>query len=266
MANRAPWLGVAGLLAVLAIASLAGSAVGVGPLAPTTPPDKVTDATEMFARSLQAVLDATAVHLDASVSGRIPGAVIGQPSTSVTLDGTSAAIDLRPRDAKTRTHVESPPLGVALDAVTSWDGVSYRTSAGEPWRKDSLGAISAGAGIDINPLTFVDRLRDYLARSGVTPTVTEAICAGASGVCHRVALDAGSGAAEILGMLLPAENRAALPPVITRVTLDTDSKSLRPARFVVDVVSDDRSVDLHLVVDAGRWNEDIVIAEPSQGS
>lgn len=266
MADRAPLLGAAALLAALAIASLAGSAVGVGPLAPTTPPDKVTDPREMIARSLQAVLDADAVHLAATVDGLVPGAVVGRDEHTVTLDGTATTFDIRPKDAKTRTRVDSPALGVTLDAVTAWDGAWYRTSSDVPWHKDSLGALSAGSGIDINPLTFVDRLRGFLARDDVVPEVTDIPCAGASGRCHRVVLDAGTDPAAILGAMLPGGGGTSLPPARTSVTLATDAQSLRPVRLELDVASGDGTLDLRVVVDASDWDGDIRIEEPPAGS
>ncbi len=79
MANRGPLVGVAVLVAVLGVLTVVGGVVGVGPLASTTPADQVTDPREMIARSLQSVLDANAVHLDATVSGTVPGALAGSP-------------------------------------------------------------------------------------------------------------------------------------------------------------------------------------------
>lgn len=266
MTDRAPILGAAALLAVLAIASLAGSAVGVGPLAPTPSPETVTDPKEMIARSLQAVLDADAVHIDATVDGSIPGAVVGRGEDRVTLDGTTASFDIRPKDAKTRTRVDSPALGIGLDAVTAWDGAWHRSSSTEPWHEESLGAISAGAGVDINPLTFVDRLRAFLARDDLVANVTDVACAGASGRCHHVVLDAGTDPAAILGAMLPGNGGATLPPARTTLTLDTDTGSLRPAHLELDIASANGTVDLHLVVDASDWDGDIRIEEPTAGS
>ena len=259
-------LGVAGLAAVLGIVVFGGAAVGVGPLAATTPPDKVTDPREMVARSLQAVLDATAVHLDATLTGTLAGAVLDRPEAQIDLAGTVAEGDIRPKDAKTRAHIASGPLGVELDTVTIWDGVWYRTGADAPWTKASAGGAAAQAGVDINPLTLVDRLRSYLARPDLAPVVTDVACASTSGRCHRVVIDAGSDPGSTLAAMLPVERQATFPEVTTTLTLDTDSLTLRPSRIVMDVASEDGTVDLHLVVDASRWDEELVIAEPSAGS
>jgi hypothetical protein len=45
--------------------------------------------------------------------------------------------------------------------------------------------------------------------------------------------------------------------------LDADFMTLRPVHLVVDVQSDDGTVDLELVVDASHWDEDLAIEEPS---
>jgi hypothetical protein len=263
LANRGPSLGVAVLLAILGVGSLVGAVAGVGPLATAEPAEKVKDPEEMLARSLQSIIDADSVHLDAIVSGSLPGSLLERPEASVVLDGTRAAADVRPKDAKTHAHLESAPLGVDLDTITDWDAIWYRTDAQAPWTKASIGALSAGAGIDINPLTLVDRVRGYLARPDVTPTLRDVACGSPSRRCRHIELDAGTEPSEILGLLLPPERRADLPAARTFVTLDADAATLRPVHLVVDVTSDDGSIDVHLAVDASHWDEDLVIEEPS---
>ena len=54
--------------------------------------------------------------------------------------------------------------------------------------------------------------------------------------------------------MLPPEQAADLPPIRTTLTLDTDAETLRPAHLVLDAVSDDGTVDLHLVLDASGWD------------
>jgi hypothetical protein len=267
VANRGPLLGAAALVAVLGILVVVGGVVGVGPLAATTPADQVTDPREMIARSLQSVLDANAVHLDATVTGTIPGALVGRPEQSMVLDGTTAQADLRPRDARTGTSLDSTPLGVALETVTVWDGAWYRTPPDGPWSRASLGGAAADAGVDANPLTLVDRLRAWLARPDLDPTVTDVPCAGESGTCRRIVLEAGTDPAELLGALLPDNNESALPEVTTTITLDADARTLRPAHVELQMRSEDGSVDLRVVLDASRWDDPgIVIEEPPSGS
>ena len=84
-----------------------------------------------------------------------------------------------------------------------WDGAWYRTAPDEPWARASLGGASAEAGVDINPLTLVDRLRAYLATPGATATTRDVPCASGSGRCHEITLDAGSDPVTILGLMLP---------------------------------------------------------------
>jgi hypothetical protein len=148
-----------------------------------------------------------------------------------------------------------------------WDGVWYRTGPDDAWQRASLGGASAGAGVDINPLSLVDRLRSYLASPGIVPALEDVACASASGRCHRVTLEAGRDPATILRAMLPTDEAAALPEIRTTMTLDTDVETLRPAHLVLDAVSDDGTVDLHLVLDASRWDDPaITIEEPSAGS
>ncbi len=263
---KGPWATII-IVAIAALAILGGGRVlGVGPLAAAVAPDKVTDPAEMLARSLQATIDASSVHLSGTVSGTIPGRLVNRPETAISLDGTVIDGDLRPKDGKTRAHVVSPGLDISFDTVTIWDGVWYRTAPDAPWMKASLGAASAGAGIDINPLTLVDRLRSYLATPGLVPTVRDVACGSASGRCHEVRLDAGSDPASILALLLPEDRAQPLPAIDVVITLQTDTATLRPAHLVLDAVSASRSVDIHLVLDASGWDQDLVIEQPSTGS
>jgi hypothetical protein len=266
MQNRGPWPAIAAIVVALVVIVGGGTALGVGPLAATPPPSEVTDPKEMIARSLQATIDANAVHLEGTIAGTIPGALVGRPEAAVTLDGSTVEADLRPKDAKTALHVVSPGLEVDLETITVWDGVWYRTGPDEPWQRATLGGASAEAGVDINPLTLVDRLRSFLATPGIAPVLEEVDCASASGRCHRVTLDAGRDPATILRSMLPPEQAADLPPIRTTLTLDTDAETLRPAHLVLDAVSEDGTVDLHLELDASDWDSaDIVIEEPPTG-
>jgi hypothetical protein len=267
VANRGPLLGVAALVAVLGVLIIVGGVVGVGPLASTTPADQVTDPREMIARSLQSVLDANAVHLDATVSGTIPGTLVSRPDERVVLDGTTARVDLRPRDARTAASVTSPPLDVALETVTVWDGAWYRNSPDGPWSRASLGGAAADAGVDANPLTLVDRLRSWLARPELDPTVTDVPCAGESGMCRHIVLEAGTDPADLLGALLPDDSESAMPEVTTTITLDADARTLRPAHLELEMRSEDGTVALKLALDASRWDDPgILVEEPPSGS
>jgi hypothetical protein len=267
MRNRGPLPVVGGVIVVMLVLVVAGTALGFGPLGASQPPAEVTDPKEMLARSLQATLDAQAVHLEGDLSGTIPGDLVQRDEDAVSLDGSEVVVDLRPHDAKTSITLTSPGLDVDVAAISVWDGVWYRTGAEDEWQRASLGGTSAGAGVDINPLTLVERLRSYLATPGVTPTLAEVDCASASGRCHRVTVDAGRDPATILRAMLPADRAGELPDVRTTITLDTDSQTLRPAHLVVDATSDDGTIVLHLELDASGWDDPaIVIEEPKAGS
>ena len=267
MHNRGPLPLIGAALLVVLVLVAGGTALGFGPLGATPPPAEVSDPKEMVARSLQAVIDSQAVHLEGTLSGSIPGSLVERDEAAVALDGTTVSSDVRPKDAKTSTGLTSPGLDVDVAAISVWDGVWYRTGPDDPWQRASLGGASAQAGVDINPLSLVDRLRSYLASPGITPTLEEVACASASGHCHRVTLDAGTDPALILRAMLPTDQAATLPDVSTTLTLDTDVETLRPAHLVVDAVSDDGTVDLHLVLDASGWDDPaITIEEPSAGA
>jgi hypothetical protein len=267
MGNRGPLPVVGGAIVIILVLVGAGTALGFGPLAGSLPPAEVTDPKEMLARSLQATLDAEAVHLEGELSGTIPGDLVERDESPVSLDGSTVAADLRPRDAKTSTTLTSPGLDLDVAAISVWDGVWYRTRPDDDWQRASLGGTSAEAGVDINPLTLVERLRSYLATPGTAPTLKDVACASASGRCHRVTVEAGRDPATILRAMLPADQAGELPDVRTTVTLDTDALTLRPAHLVIDAASDDATIVLHLELDASRWDDPgITIEEPSAGS
>jgi hypothetical protein len=259
--------GLGVLAGVVAVGALAGAVLGFGPLAGPVPPDKVTDPREMIARGLQAVLDSTAVHVDVTATGHVPGALVGRDEATVSLDGTTVAADARPKEATTRASVTIPALDVALDTTSVWDALWYRTAPDEPWQRVSVGGVAADAGVDVNPLTLVDRLRSYLARPDLVPTATDVPCPGVPGTCRHVVLDAGNDPAALLAVMLPDEAEAGLPPVSTTITFDAEAATLRPVRVVLDMASDDGTVDLQLVLVTSRWDDPaIVIEEPPTGS
>jgi predicted small lipoprotein YifL len=262
---RGPLLGLAALVAVVGCGVVIGGPLGVGPLAVTTPPDQVTDPREMVSRSLQSVLDAFSFHVEATVDGTLPGPVVGRPAGPHELDGTTVTADLRPRDIRTRAAVTSSSLGLDLDAVTIWGDAWYRTADDGPWVKTFLGTLAADTGFDANPLTLVDRLHSYVSAEAHRPVLSEVACAAPSGACHRLVFEAGSDPSDLLVAILPEANAAALPPVSTTVTLDTDAKTLRPARLVLAMTSADGSVDLVVIAHTSAWDGPVQIDEPPQG-
>jgi hypothetical protein len=261
---RPSWAALAGLAVTLAVLLGASAALGVGPLAASVPPDRVTEPREILARSLQATIDASSVHLAGSVSGHVPGTLLARRDGTVTLDGTTLEADIRPHDGRTRARVVSPGLGADLEAVTAWDDAWYRTTRDGAWERASLGDASSDAGIDINPLTLVNRLRAWLATPGIAPVSRDVSCAGASGRCHEVTVDAGSDPARVLALLLRVERATEVPRVTTTVVLLTDAQSLRPVRLLLVASSDDGAVEVRFDVAASRWDEDLVIDVPTE--
>jgi hypothetical protein len=264
MTTQGPLRGALALVVLLVMAAGAGRVIGVGPFAGAVPPDQVTDPGEMIARSLQATLDAASVHVDGTLEGTLPGALLERDEAAVDLAGTTITADLRPRDARTQAHVTSPGLGVDLEAITVWTD-AWSRSAGGPWQK-AVSEATSGTGVDVNPLTLVDRLRSYLASSGRTPATTDVPCASASGRCHEVRLDAGTDPAGVLAGMLPGASDGLLQPVSTVVTLRTDALTLRPASLLVTSASEDGTIDLRLTLDFGDWDGPVRIDEPPAGA
>lgn len=253
------------ILVVAVVASLflgAGAVNGVGPLAHVTPPDQVTDPDEMLTRSLQALIDASSVHLESSVSGHVPGALLGRPEARVALDGTHVSLDLRPQDARTQMHVSSPALGIQLESLSRWDALAFRTQGGE-WRTGSLASVVGTTGIDANPLTLVERLSAWLAAPGAPrPVESEVACAAASGRCHQLRVEAGDAPGAVLLAAVPGGRGRGVGPTTTEILLLTDASTLQPAHLDMRVRTADGSVDIVLAVDASGWDAPSVIADP----
>ena len=243
------------------VAAGVGRAVGIGPLAGVVPPDQVTDPGEMIARSLQATLDAASVHVDGTLEGTLPGALLERDEAAVDLAGTTLTADLRPRDARTRARISALHLGVDLETITVWTTAWYRNGGG-PWQEAPVSEATSDTGVDINPLTLVDRLRSYLASSGRTPTTTDVACGSASGRCHEVRLEAGTDPAGILTGMLPGASGATVPPVSTVVTLRTDALTLRPTLLSLIAASEDGTIDLRLTLRFRDWDGPVRIDEP----
>ncbi len=261
MPTAAPVRGGLLLVGLLLAAAVSGRLIGVGPLAGVVPPDQVTDPGEMIARSLQATLDAASVHVAGTLGGVLPGTLLERDDAIVDLAGTTITADLRPRDARTHALVIGPSLDVDLETITVWTTAWYR-SAGGSWRQVPVGDATSGTGVDINPLTLVDRVRSYLATTSRKPASVDVTCGSASGRCHEVRLDAGTDPAGVLAAMLPGVADGSLPSVSTVITLQTDALTLRPAALSVLAASTDGTLDLRLTLVFGSWDGPVRIDEP----
>lgn len=266
MRLKGPLAGLAALLAVLAGGMVVGAVIGVGPLAAPVPPERVTDPKEMIARSLQATMDAKGVHLALALDGTLPGEVLGRPTGAVAVDGTAGSVDVMPGDVATQASIRSDALAITLDTITVWGDAWYRQGPDGAWTSTSVGGATASAGVDLNPLTLVDRLRGYLARPDLKPTVTTAPCPTTGAPCRHVVLDAGTDTTEVLAKLLPDDRGADLPPVRAILTLDTEVATLRPQVLLLELRSEDRTVDLRLRLQTSAWDQKVVIEKPVAGS
>lgn len=264
MPTAAPVRGALALVGLLLVAAVSGRLIGVGPLAGVVPPDQVTDPGEMIARSLQATLDAASVHVAGTLDGGLPGTLLERDEAIVDLAGTTITADLRPRDARTHARVTAPALDVNLETITVWTTAWYR-SAGGPWRQVPVDDATSDSGIDINPLTLVDRVRSYLATTGRRPWSVDVPCGSASGRCHEVRLDAGTDPAGVLAAMLPGAADGTPPVISTVITLQTDALTLRPAALSVIAASADGTLDLRLTLVFGGWDGPVRIDEPPAG-
>jgi hypothetical protein len=252
-------------VAIVALVLGAGAVNGVGPLARTTPPSEVTDPREMLARSMQAVIDASSVHVGASVIGTVPGALVGRSQASVALDGTLATLDLRPQDARTHLVLGSLSLNLNVEAITSWDTMAYRIGNGA-WTKGSLASVVAGTGIDANPLTLVDRIRKELAKPDAPrPSWTDVACDAPSGFCRQVSIALGPDAGALVLKAFPNAGSVNVGPTTTTLVLLTDALTLRPAHLLLASRSADGSLSVTMRLDFSLWGWPSVIPDPPSG-
>jgi hypothetical protein len=218
----------------------------------------------MVARSLQAVMDADAVHVDLAAEGTLPGAVAGQAGEPLDLGGTAGEADIRPREVKTRLHLEVPAADIDLETFSSWDTLRYRTSPDGAWQQGSVAEVVAALGLDANPLTLVDSLRSSLARLPI-PDLQDIPCGSPSGACRLLSVDASTTAGDVVRGSVLSATEVTLPPLYVVVTLQADAATLRPHQLEIDVLSEDGSADMHIVVEFSGWNEAVPIEEPVTG-
>jgi hypothetical protein len=259
---------VLGLAAVLMVLAGIGAVLGFGPLAGRPSAASVTDPGEMLARSIQATLEASSVHVEGTLQGQVPGSLVNRKDAEVELAGSTISADLRPRDLRTRAHVGIPALSVSADTITVLLAIWSRSDGG-PWQAvgtDSVTGSAAKTGLDLNPLTMADRVRSYLAARNQPPGLEEVACASASGRCHRITLDAGADPAAALAALLPDAATADMPVTSTVITLDTDADTLRPALLEVISAAEDGTLAIQLQLIFSDWDGPSVIDQPSVGS
>jgi hypothetical protein len=259
--------GALGLVVALLLAAGIAAPADVGPMAGMTPASAVTDPAEMATRTVQALVAARSVHLEASISGTLPGTAANMPGATLELTGTRLVADVRPSDGRSRMHLVAPAAGIELDTVSSWDTVWYRMGGPDgSWQPGSLGEVASVLGLDANPLTVVDGVRAWLATSGAAPRSRAVPCGAAAGVCREITIQAGSDPASVLGAAVVAAGGGRLPAADTTLTVLAEAGTLRPLEVRADIRSSDGTVDLHAVIEISGWNEDVVIEDPVPGS
>ncbi|HEY4754270.1 MAG TPA: hypothetical protein VIH37_13365 [Candidatus Limnocylindrales bacterium] len=219
----------------------------------------------MVARSLQALIDASSVHVTGAVSGTVPGSLVRRPEERMTLDGTTAVLDARPQDARSHLTFSSPPLGIGTESLALWDDLAYRPAGGS-WTAISLGSVTAHSGLDLDPLTLVDRLRAWLATPGApVPTSTDVACDAPSGRCRQVHMTLGHQAGDVLLRLFPEGSAAHVGPTTTDVLLQTDATTLRPAHLTLSVRDAAGALELRAAFGFSEWDWPSVIPDPPKG-
>ena len=263
MAKRGPWLGGAALAAFVVVGVAVGGMFGVGPLGQLTPAAQVTDPREMIARSLQSTLDATSVHLQATVTGTIPGR-LRRPARG----GRHAGRHHRRGRPAAEGRRTGPPRQPGAwrrrsTAITVWDGVWYRAVASRSLVKcASLGARRRRAP------AWTSKPADPRRPAAVLPRpapISRAhrdghrLLSAPPGDATTIVLDAGTGPGSriLSGLCSRTMARPSRPSVSTTLTLnwDPDDAAAGPTSSSSSAATTARSTS-GVVVDASRWDED----------
>jgi hypothetical protein len=181
------------------------------------------------------------------------------------LEGTTGDAGIRPKEVRSRLHLEVPAAAIDLDTVSSWDTLWHRTGQGGAWQRGSVAEVVAALGLDANPLTLVDSLRASLAKLP-PPDVEDIPCGSDSGTCRLLTVDAGTATGDVIGRSVEAATGVVLPPMYVILSLQADAETLRPYLLDIDVFSGDGSTDMRISVDFSGWDEEVPIEEPVAGS
>lgn len=253
--------GMAAVAALVAAVSVAGSLLRIGPFAAPLA-TTVTDPGEILASSLQALLDAETVHLSVELSGSLPGELAGG-SGPVTLDGVRVEADVDLAAVRTRTTVDHDGVdGPDLEVRTIWDDAWHRVGEG-PWVRTAVSEVLDLGAVDLNPITLVERVRDYLEAYPATRLARGIDLPCVGGMCRVVVLEAGITPLGLLVEVLPAEQAAHLPEGDVTLTLQAQVDTLRPVVAFLELAAPDGRPILAAAIRFRAWNETVAVLEPS---
>ncbi len=253
-------------VALLATASvLAGSILRIGPFA-ATPAIAVTDPEEIVSGTLQAFLDAATVHVDATLTGTLPAGVAGIPGNAgdqLNFAGALIAADLDLAAVRSRLVADIPALAdERIELRTIWDVAWLRTGEG-PWASASVADAISASGIDVNPLSLVDRLEAYFAAHPDATVRRSPDVPCEPGRCRVVTVDAGLAPLGLLAALLPDDRSAHLPEGDVVVTILADAATLRPVTVSFALRDPAGRSVLAVTLRFSAWNTLVPTEEPS---
>lgn len=222
----------------------------------------LTDPTEILTAALTSTEAAKSVHLDVRVDGTatvaLPGVTAGS-GMPVTLDGTTAAVDVDFAAPAARATLSAPALlGFKGEIIAVDDAVYTKTTLTGPLYQKTVGG---GAPVDPSDAGgMIDNLGDLLLKEGVVLTKgPDAPCG--SETCYTVTT-------KLTPEQLGVDGAAAgsLPIDLAGATLDltvlVEQDSPNHLAGLEGTVTMADGSALHVEVAATRWDEPVTITAP----
>jgi hypothetical protein len=149
-----------------------------------------------------------------------------------------------------------------IELRTIWNVAWLRTGEG-PWASTSVADAISASGIDVNPLSLVDRLETYLGEHPEVVVRRDADVVCAPGRCRVVTVEAGPAPLGLVAALLPDERATHLPEGDVVVTILADTETLRPFTATFELRDPAGRTFLATTFRFSAWNTLISIEEPS---
>jgi hypothetical protein len=246
---------------VITCVVIVGSVLRIGPFA-AAPAKAITDPEEILAGSLQALLDATTFRLQVEVEAGVVPARVAGTARPLDVAGAEVVADVDLGAVRSSSVITVPSLGGSpVQVVTIWDAASIRAGT-EPWVTASVADTISASGIDLNPVTLVERVRAWLEEDPDARVTRGRDLPCVAGLCRVVTLEGGAEPLVLASALLPPERSAALPDADVTITVQADVATLRPVVAFLEVVAADGTLLVKATVRFRDWNEPVVIDEP----